>query len=112
MTEAPLFAYLRVSRSQQDKSGLGLDFQREAIKRFADAEGLIIASEFVMPPELPMGHDIVARAAAEIAWSAERAATFYQTVIDEIGAESPECQRRILERLARVRGEAGERGFG
>lgn len=47
MTTAPLFAYLRVSTAQQGKSGLGLEAQREAIKRFADAEGLHVAGEFV-----------------------------------------------------------------
>ena len=47
MPAAPLFAYLRVSTAQQGKSGLGLEAQREAIKRFAHAEGLHIAGEFV-----------------------------------------------------------------
>lgn len=44
---APLFAYLRVSTTQQGKSGLGLEAQRETITRFADAEGLHLAGEFV-----------------------------------------------------------------
>ncbi|MGY3551184.1 recombinase family protein [Bradyrhizobium sp. USDA 4469] len=42
-----LFSYLRVSTSQQGKSGLGLEAQREAIRRFAAGEGLDIAGEFV-----------------------------------------------------------------
>ncbi|MDI3384006.1 recombinase family protein [Xenophilus aerolatus] len=46
MPAAPLFAYLRVSTSQQGKSSLGLDAQREAIKRFADAEGLHVVGFF------------------------------------------------------------------
>ena len=53
----------------------------------------------------------LALAQAEVAWSTERAATFYQTIIDEIGAESPDCQRRIMVRLQRVQGEAAQRGF-
>lgn len=48
---------------------------------------------------------------SEVAWSAERAAKFYQTIIDEIGAETPDCQRRIMMRLQRVQGEAAHRGF-
>ena len=48
---------------------------------------------------------------ASAAWSAERASTFYQAILEEIGAESPECQRRIIERLHRLQGEAAERGF-
>ncbi|WP_440532568.1 recombinase family protein [Variovorax sp. YR566] len=47
MLTAPLFAYLRVSTAQQGKSGLGLEAQREAIKRFADGEGLHVSGEFV-----------------------------------------------------------------
>ena len=46
MPAAPLCAYLRVSTSQQGKSGLGLEAQREAIKRFAETEGLHIAGFF------------------------------------------------------------------
>ena len=32
---------------------------------------------------------------------------FYQTVIEEIGRESPECQRRIMERLAELNSKQG-----
>lgn len=46
MTTAPLFAYHRVSTAQQGKSGLGLEAQREAVRRFAEAEGLRIVGEF------------------------------------------------------------------
>lgn len=47
MTRASLFTYLRVSTAQQGKSGLGLEAQREAIRRFAATEGLTIAGEFI-----------------------------------------------------------------
>jgi DNA invertase Pin-like site-specific DNA recombinase len=40
-------AYLRVSTQQQQRSGLGIEAQRAAIGRFADAESLAIAAEFV-----------------------------------------------------------------
>lgn len=70
-----------------------------------------------VPPALRDAHrmrcDLIRLALqqAEVAWSTERAATFYQTIIDEIGDESPDCQRRIMERLQRVQGEAAARGF-
>jgi DNA invertase Pin-like site-specific DNA recombinase len=43
----PLVAYLRVSTKEQGRSGLGVEAQREAIARFAAAEGLKVAAEFV-----------------------------------------------------------------
>jgi len=40
-------AYLRVSTQRQHRSGLGIDAQRAAIHRFAEAESLSIIAEFV-----------------------------------------------------------------
>src|SRR5256714_14778431 len=40
-------AYLRVSTERQQRSGLGIEAQRAAIERFASAESLAIAAEFV-----------------------------------------------------------------
>jgi len=40
-------AYLRVSTQRQQRSGLGLDAQRAAIRRFAESESLSIIGEFV-----------------------------------------------------------------
>lgn len=48
---------------------------------------------------------------ADVAWSAERAAKFYQVILDEIGSASPECQKRILARLHNIQSEAAARGF-
>ena len=43
----PAVAYYRVSTERQRKSGLGIDAQREAVQRFAEAEGFSLTAEFV-----------------------------------------------------------------
>jgi DNA invertase Pin-like site-specific DNA recombinase len=43
----PIVGYIRVSTSQQGRSGLGIDAQREALARFASGEGFEIVAEFV-----------------------------------------------------------------
>ncbi len=47
MSLRPLVSYLRVSTTTQGRSGLGLEGQRVAIARFAEAEGYEIVAEFV-----------------------------------------------------------------
>jgi len=42
----PLVAYFRVSTREQGRSGLGIDAQRAAVARFAEAEGFEIVAEF------------------------------------------------------------------
>src|SRR3954447_7219446 len=42
-----LIAYYRVSTKRQQRSGLGLDAQRAAVTRFAEAEGMTIIGEYV-----------------------------------------------------------------
>jgi DNA invertase Pin-like site-specific DNA recombinase len=44
---ANIVVYLRVSTAGQGKSGLGIEAQREAIARFAAAEGLTIIAQYV-----------------------------------------------------------------
>jgi DNA invertase Pin-like site-specific DNA recombinase len=39
--------YIRVSTSQQGRSGLGIEAQRETLTRFAEAEGFEVLKEFV-----------------------------------------------------------------
>lgn len=41
-----IVAYYRVSTDRQGRSGLGLDAQRDACRRFADANGFTVAAEY------------------------------------------------------------------
>jgi DNA invertase Pin-like site-specific DNA recombinase len=42
-----LISYIRVSSAKQGKSGLGIEAQREAVARFAAAEGCEVVAEYV-----------------------------------------------------------------
>lgn len=42
----PLVAYYRVSTAEQGRSGLGLEAQRDAVLRFAQAEGFHVVAEY------------------------------------------------------------------
>jgi DNA invertase Pin-like site-specific DNA recombinase len=53
-------AYLRVSTQRQQRSGLGIEAQRAAIARFAEAEGITIISEYV-EAETAAGSDALDR---------------------------------------------------
>jgi|ERR1700677_2462888 DNA invertase Pin-like site-specific DNA recombinase len=46
-TMRQVLSYIRVSTGKQGKSGLGIEAQREAISRFAAAEGLDVSAEYV-----------------------------------------------------------------
>jgi hypothetical protein len=56
----PIVSYIRVSTGKQGKSGLGIEAQREAIARFAVAEGLEVLTEFV-EVETRKGSDALSR---------------------------------------------------
>jgi DNA invertase Pin-like site-specific DNA recombinase len=43
----PLIAYYRVSTSQQGRSGLGIEAQRTAVARFAEAEAFVVVGEYI-----------------------------------------------------------------
>lgn len=47
MSMRPLVGYLRVSSTQQGRSGLGIEAQRQALAQFAEADGFEIVREYV-----------------------------------------------------------------
>lgn len=47
MASTELITYIRVSTSQQGRSGLGIEAQRQTLSQFAKAEGLELIREFV-----------------------------------------------------------------
>jgi Resolvase, N terminal domain len=47
MADKPLIIYIRVSSSQQGRSGLGIEAQRETLRNFAASEGFEVTREFV-----------------------------------------------------------------
>ena len=47
MADQAIITYIRVSTSQQGRSGLGIEAQRVALRHFAKAEGFEVAREFV-----------------------------------------------------------------
>ncbi len=56
----PIISYLRVSTARQGRSGLGLEAQRAAIARFAEAEGFEVIEEFI-EVETGKGADVLDR---------------------------------------------------
>src|SRR6266699_1902496 len=47
MASTSVVTYIRVSTSQQGRSGLGIEAQRQSLHQFANSEGLELVSEFV-----------------------------------------------------------------
>src|SRR5258708_3605556 len=47
VSHQPLITYIRVSTSQQGRSGLGIEAQRHTLAQFAHAEGFEVAREFI-----------------------------------------------------------------
>src|SRR4029077_18621265 len=47
VTDRHVITYVRVSTSQQGRSGLGIEAQRQVLKQFAASEGFTVAREYV-----------------------------------------------------------------
>lgn len=94
-----------------------LEADAQLLRDFALTRGADGALKVRVPFALRDAHrmrcDLIrlALAQAETAWGVERAQNFFDAVVHAVGEESPDCQRRIMERLRLVQGEAAARGF-
>lgn len=94
-----------------------LEADARLMREFALARGADGAVKLRVPFALRDAHrmrcDLIRLALqqSEVAYGVQRAQEFFDAVIHAIGEESPECQRRIMERLRLVQGEAAARGF-
>ena len=94
-----------------------LEHDARLMREFALARGADGAVKLRVPFALRDAHrmrcDLIRLALqqSEVAYGVQRAQEFLDAVIHAIGEESPECQRRIMERLRLVQGEAAARGF-
>jgi DNA invertase Pin-like site-specific DNA recombinase len=84
-----LIGYIRVSTARQGKSGLGLEAQRQALARFAEAEGFEIIAEFV-EVETGKGSDALERRpqlAAALAEARKRKCTVIAAKLDRLSRD-------------------------
>lgn len=94
-----------------------LENDARLMREFALARGADGAVKLRVPFALRDAHrmrcDLIRLALqqSEVAYGVQRAQEFFDAVIHAIGEESPDCQRRIMERLRLVQGEAAARGF-
>ena len=86
-----MISYIRVSTSKQGRSGLGLEAQRAACGRLAEAEGIEIATEFV-EVETGKGADALERR-PQLAAALELARKFKCSVV--VASSMVEPRRRV-----------------
>jgi DNA invertase Pin-like site-specific DNA recombinase len=82
--------YLRVATHRQQRSGLGIEAQRAAIARFAEAEGMTILAEFV-EAETGKGVDALDRRPQLAAALAKAKAAKCSVVVSKLDRLSRAC---------------------
>lgn len=104
-----LVAYLRVSTARQGRSGLGLEAQREALARFAAAEGYQVAREFI-EVETGKGSDAIERRpelAAAIADARSRKCPVAVAKLDRLSRDVHFISGLMAERVQFIVAELG-----
>lgn len=102
-------AYIRVSSAQQGKSGLGIEAQRAAIARFAEAEGLELIGEHV-EVETGKGADALTRRpqlAAALAAARKARCPVVVAKLDRLSRDVAFISRLMAERVPFVVAELG-----
>ena len=93
----PIVSYIRVSTGKQGKSGLGIEAQRDAIARFAAAEGLEVLSEFAVTiPELGRIVRSAPRREENHPWTVSRQARLQIADRRQLASEGPFERFRLL----------------
>jgi len=105
----PLGCYSRVSTREQGRSGLGLDAQRAAVARFAEAEGFEVVAEFT-ETESGKGHDALERRpqlAAALAEARRHKAPVGVAKLDRLSRDVAFISGLMAQRVAFVVAELG-----
>jgi DNA invertase Pin-like site-specific DNA recombinase len=103
------FAYYRVSTKRQGRSGLGLEAQREAVRRFADAENFHIEAE-LMEVETGKGADALdlrPQLAAAMADARRRRAPVIVAKLDRLSRDVHFISGLMKERIRFIVAELG-----
>jgi DNA invertase Pin-like site-specific DNA recombinase len=104
-----IIAYYRVSTARQGRSGLGLEAQREAVRRFATAEGFEVAREFV-EVETGKGSDALNRRpqlAAALAEARRRRCAIVVAKLDRLSRDVHFISGLMAERVQFIVAELG-----
>ena len=108
MADREIITYIRVSTSQQGRSGLGIEAQRSALHHFAQAEGFEVVREFV-EVETGEGADAIDRRPQLKAISSRKETTVSRRR-SEAGSSQP--QRPFHQRAHGTQGALPGRGVG
>jgi DNA invertase Pin-like site-specific DNA recombinase len=106
----PIISYLRVSTSQQERSGLGIEGQRTAVERFAASNGYEIIAEFV-ETETGKGHDALDRRpvlAKALAAAKKVKCAVVVAKLDRLSRSVAFVSRLMSEKVAFIVAELGE----
>src|ERR1035437_7329069 len=95
----PILAYFRVSTREQGRSGLGLEAQRAAVARFAEAERFEVVAEFV-EIETGKGSDALDRLSRDVAFVAGLMSQKVPFIVCELGADADPFMLHLFAALA------------